>query len=197
MASIKLTHSAADPVRLSFPDVYEAVQYEGKGAYRYNASFLVTPGGANDKIIQAAILEAANETFGKKAAVFLESVKGNSNKFCYVRGDLKEYEGYAGMLVLSGHRSQKSGKPGTFDCTRAGPDGKPLELKADSGKPYAGCYVNASLDIYAQDGTNSGIRCGLRGVFFAADGDAFSGSKVASPDEFEVVGAGADAAALV
>lgn len=190
MPAIKLVHSAADPVRLSFPDLFEPVQYEGKGAFRYNASFLVTPGGANDKAIQAAIIEAANETFGKKAAVMLDSIKGNSNKFCYVRGDLKEYDGYAGMLVLSGHRQQKAGRPLLID-------GQKNPLTAADGKPYAGCYVNASLDIYAQDGTNSGIRCGLKGVQFAADGDAFSGSRVASADEFETVGDGAEASALV
>lgn len=197
MPAIKLTHTAADPVRLSFPQLWEAKKFEGDGKARYDSSFLVTPGLANDKLIQAAIQEAATEKWGKKAAAMLDSIRGNSNKMCYVKGDLKEYDGYAGMLVLSSHRNLEAGKPGVFDCTRAGPDGKPLPLTADSGKPYAGCYVNASLDIYAQDGKYPGIRCGLRGVFFAADGDAFSGSKVAAPDEFAVVDSGADAAALV
>lgn len=33
---------------------------------------------------------------------------------------------------------------------------------------YAGCYVNASVDMYAQDGQNAGIRCGLIRVFLDA-----------------------------
>ena len=192
MPSIKLKM-----VRLSFPDLFTPVQYQGKGKFRYNASFLIVPGSENDKIVQAAIKEAAVEKFGARADAILESIRGNSNKMCYVKGDLKEYDGYQGMLVLSGHRNQEAGKPGIYDCTRAGPDGKPLPLTVESGKPYAGCYVNASLDIYAQGAPNEGVRCGLSGVFFAKDGDAFSGSKVASPDDFEAMEEGADAAALV
>lgn len=175
-------------VRLSFPDLFEATDYQGDKKFRYNASFLVTPGSENDKIIRAAILAAAKETWEKPgvAEQKIASFENNSNKNCYLSGDTKDYDGYKGMLVLSAHRKQDAGRPGVFDCTRAGPDGKPLPLTAVDGKPYAGCYVNASLDIYCQDGQNAGIRCGLRGVFFAKDGDAFSGSKVASSDEFDV-----------
>lgn len=197
MPAVKLIHTKDDPVRLSFPDLFEPTQYQGKGPFRYNAAFIVKPGGENDKRIQAAILAAATETFEKRAATMLEGFKGNTNRMCYTKGDLKEYEGYAGNLVLSGHRGQKQGKPGVFDCTRAGPDGKPLPLTADSGKPYAGCYVNASVDIYAQSGENQGIRCGLVGVWFAADGDAFSGARTAAPSEFDVVESGANAESLV
>jgi len=186
MASLKLKHSANDPVRLSFPDLFDAVQYEGAGPFRYNATVLVKPGGANDKAIRAAIDEALVEEYGKKAEAAKKSFEGSSNKNCYMPGDKKEYDGYAGMMALTGHRKQKDGRPGIFDCTRAGPDGKPAVLAASDGKPYAGCYVNFSADIYAQSGTNAGIRCGLKGVFFATDGDAFSGSKSAPSDDFDI-----------
>lgn len=177
-------------VRLSFPDLFVATQYEGQGKFRYNASFIIEPGSPNDKIVQGAILEAAKEKWPAKATTMLESFRGNSNKYCYIKGDLKEYDGYAGMLVLTGHRNQDAGRPLVIDGNK-----NPLTEK--DGKPYAGCYVNASLDIYAQDGKNPGIRCGLKGVQFAKDGDAFSGSKVASPDDFDAIEEGADAAALV
>lgn len=190
---IKLKHTAADPVRLSFPDLFEATDYQGDKKFRYNASFLVVPGGPNHKLIEAAILAAATETWPKGPQAKIDSFANNSNKNCYLKGDTKEYDGYAGMMVLSSHRQQKDGKPGVFDVTRAGPDSKPLALSIADGKPYAGCYVHALLDIYCQDGKNPGIRCGLRGVFFAKDGDAFSGSKVASADSFDVEeGSGAD-----
>lgn len=184
--SIKLVHSAADPVRLSFPDLFEAVQYEGKGPFRYNATFLLKPDGENDKKVRAAIAEAANEKFGKKAAVTLKSIENNSNKNCYVPGDLKDYDGYQGTMALSSHRKQDAGRPLVIDQNK-----QPLTV-AD-GKPYAGCYVNATVDIYAQDGQNTGVRCGLKGVQFAADGDAFSGGGVADPDDFDEIDAGADA----
>lgn len=186
---IKLQHTTADPVRLTFPELFVPTEFKaGDGKFRYDASFLVKPGGKNDAIINAAILEAAKQQYEKPGAAEakIASYANNGNKNCYVSGDAKEYEGYKGMMVLSSHRKQKDGRPGVFDCTRAGPDGKPVPLSVADGKPYSGCYVNALLDIYVQAGENPGIRCGLRGVFFAKDGDAFSGSKVASADSFDV-----------
>lgn len=177
-------------VRLSFPDLFEPVQYQGKGVFRYNASFLIVPGSENDKLVKAAIrAEVEAELKDKdKADKFLANIKGNSNKMCYVSGDLKEYEGYQGMLVLSSHRQQKAGRPTVID-------GNKQPLVAADGKPYAGCYVNASVDIYVQTGENSGVRCGLAGVQFSKDGDAFSGGRAASPDEFEDIAEGAQAGA--
>lgn len=177
-------------VRLSFPDLFEATQYQGAGKFRYNASFLIVPGSENDKKVQAAIKVAALEVWPKKADAMIESFKGNSNKYCYVKGDTKEYEGYKGMLVLASHRQKDAGRPAVFD-QRKNP------LGPEDGKPYAGCYVNATVELWAQDGKNPGIRCGLLGVQFARDGDAFSGAGSGSPDDFDDLGEGADAESLV
>lgn len=58
---IKLVDSPSDPVRLSFPDLHKAVEFEpGDGKFRYNASALVVPGGANDKKIEAAKIGRAH-----------------------------------------------------------------------------------------------------------------------------------------
>lgn len=180
MASVKLVHSADDPVRLSFPDLFEARQYEGQGPHRYSATFLVKPNGENAKRIKAAMLEAATELWPKAAPAKLKSYEGNSNRCCFTSGDLKEYDGYAGMMALSSHRKQDAGRPLVID-------GQKNPLSPQDGKPYAGCYVNAFVDIYCQDGQNHGVRCGLRGVQFAADGDSFSGSRVASTDDFDTI----------
>lgn len=165
-------------VRLSFPDLFEPVQYQGKGAFRYNGSFLVEPGSENDKKIRTAIKEAATESYGAKAAVQLKGMENNSNKYCYMDGDLKEYDGYAGMMCLSAHRSQAQGAPAVV-----GRD-KNVKLTAADGKPYAGCYVNASVEIYAQKGENPGIRASLIAVQFSKDGDAFAGTP-ANTDDFD------------
>lgn len=179
-------------VRLAFPDLFEAKQYQGAGPFRYSATFLVVPGSENDKLIRAAIKEAAAEKFGKKADAIVKGIESNSNKFCYIDGNTKDYDGYEGMFYLAAHRKQDSGRVGVFD-RKAGPDGKPAPLIAADGKPYAGCYVNATVDIYAQDGQNSGIRAGLIGVQFFKDGDSFSGARVASADDFDAIEEGADA----
>ena len=177
-------------VRLSFPDLFVAKQYEGKGDFKYSASFLIEPGSDNDKAIQAALKAAAVEKFGKRTDAVLESIRGSKQQYCYLKGDIKEYEGYQGMLVLSAKRKQKDGRPYVIDQ-------KKTPLNEADGKPYAGCYVNASVDIWAQDGQHTGMRAGLLGVQFHSDGDAFSGGAVANPDDFNEIADGADAAALV
>ncbi len=49
-------------------------------------------------------------------------------------------------------------------------------LTEADGRIYAGCYVNFNVDIWAQDGQYTGIRCSLNGVQFVKDGDAFGGA---------------------
>jgi hypothetical protein len=171
-------------VRLAFPDLWVAVQYQGKGAYRYGATFLVEPGSPNDMAIRKAINEAAAESFGSKAGAIVKSIEGNSNKFCYQDGNAKDYDGFEDMMYLASHRGEKQGAPLVIDTNKQ-------PLAANAGKPYAGCYVNASVDIYAQKGENQGIRASLLAVQFFKDGDAFAGSR-ANPDDFEDLSEGAD-----
>lgn len=200
-APLKLKHTASDPCRLAFPDLFTPTLFTGETdpkKKRYNAVFLISPGGANAKAVDAAILAAATEAFEgnvAKAQAFINAHKGNSNKFCYMTGDTKEYDGFAGNMALSAHRPVGQGKPGIFDCTRAGPDGKPAPLAEEDGKPYAGCYVNASLEIWIQKtpATQAGVRCSMAGVFFANEGDHFAGGKTADAGEFDVSD-GADSA---
>lgn len=178
-------------VRLSFPDLFIPTEFEkGDGKARFNAAFLTVPGTENDKRIWAAIQQVAIEAWGQKdpakGLAKVREYEGNSNKFCYIDGNKKDYDGYKSMFCLSSHRKAADGRPSVLDRNKA-----PLTL-AD-GKPYAGCYVNALVEIWAQDGTNSGIRCGLLGVQFVKDGDAFSGAGRASAEDFEDLGVPADA----
>ncbi len=177
-------------VRLSFPDLFEAKDYQDNKRFRYSATFLVEPGSANDKAIQAAILAEAAEKF-KKNPKIIDGWRQNPQKFCYTPGELKEYDGYAGKMALSTHRYQEQGKPGVFDSK--GVNGVPNPLTAEDGRPYAGCYVNAKVEIWAQDGKNPGIRGSLISVQFAGDGDAFSSGTRPSDDDFGVLEEGAAA----
>ncbi len=167
-------------VRLSFPDLFEAKKFPGQenAAPRYSATFLVEPGGENHKIIEAAIQSVTTEKFKTKAAALVAGWRTNSNKFCFVDGNTKEYDGYQGMLALASHRQQSDGRPMVLDANKT-----PLTI-AD-GKPYAGCYVNAVVNIYAQVGQYAGVRCELLGVQFYRDGDAFTGAGRVSEEDFE------------
>jgi hypothetical protein len=73
-------------------------------------------------------------------------------------------------------------------------------LTEADGKPYAGCYVNCALNIWAQDNQyGRRINAELVSVQFLRDGDAFSGGVRSTGDEYEDLSEGADdeAAALL
>ena len=57
-------------------------------------------------------------------------------------------------------------------------------LTESDGRPYGGCYVNAKVEIWAQDNSNGrAMRASLLGVVYHSKGDAFGGGRVASADE--------------
>lgn len=175
-------------VRLFFNDLHRAVEYEkGDGRPRYSAVFGVLK---TDKP-QVALLEAgfkaeAGAKWGAKADKTLASLRGNANKFCLTDGDAKNWEGAEGCFVLSAHRKEKDGKPVLLDQQKN-------EIETDNGILYSGCYVNATVEIWAQAGENAGMRCGLLGIQKFKDGDSFSGASKSNADDFDDVSAGADA----
>jgi hypothetical protein len=174
-------------VRISFPDIFVAKQYEGAGPFSYRASFLITPGSENDKMIKAQIQKTAQTKWEKKAAEVLKTIEGQSQKFCYVDGDTKAYDGYAGMWALTTSRPQESGAPLVLDKNPA------VKLTAEDGRIYGGCFVNAKVQLWAQDNKfGKGVRGTLIAVQFVADGESFGGTPPASADGFETVEATAE-----
>jgi hypothetical protein len=166
-------------VRLSFPDLFEAKQYQGQGPFNYSATFLFPAGHPQIQVIEAEIKRAAQEKWNKDAAKNLAAIRGNSQKCCWIDGNTKSYDGYAGHWALSAKRGQDRGRPVVIDT-----DKSPL-TQAD-GRPYAGCWVNASVEVYCQDNSfGKGIRCTLRGVQFLRDGETFSAAVPLSEDEFD------------
>ncbi|MGJ0626521.1 ssDNA-binding protein, partial [Xenorhabdus bovienii] len=87
-------------------------------------------------------------------------------------------------------RTIAKGRPLVIDCDRT-------PLTAQDGRPYSGCYVNATISIFAYDKKGKGIGASLGGVQFLRDGDAFAGGGVASVDDFDDLSEGADAEAEV
>lgn len=173
-------------VRLSFPDLFEASEYEGKR--NFGAQFLLEPGSENAKAVEAAIEAIGKEKWKDKAAATVKAIRaGGNQKCCYWSGDTKTYDGYEGMMVVTAKRAEDKGRPLVIDQ-------KKNPLQPSDGKPYAGCYVNASVDLYCQENAfGKGIRAVLMGVQFAKDGDAFgSGTQVADPDEFDDLSTGDD-----
>jgi len=177
-------------VRLSYPCLWVPKEYKvGDGRPRWSATFLIEPGSKNDMLVNRAIEVAAFETWTEKAKKMLASCAGQKAKHCYIDGDISPDPEYEGLMALAAHRATK---------TKAGKNSPPLvvdrmknPLTEDDGLPYAGCYVNAVVDIYCQTGENYGVRATFSAIQFDHHGEAF-GTAPPSADDFEDLGADDD-----
>lgn len=169
-------------VRIAFPVLFVAEQFQGEGSFSYSATFLIEPGSENDKTVRNAIKKAA-EKWEKKSEEVMKSIVGQSMKFCYINGDTKAYDGFPGKWALAAKRPQDSGKPKVLSKN---PN---VELTAEDGVIYGGCYVNAKVQLWAQvKGKGApGMRCSLIAVQFFADGESFGGAPPADGSGFESV----------
>lgn len=171
---VKLTN-----VRLSFPELFEAKTVNGEGAPAFSASFLLDPADPQIKTLNTTIEQVAAGKWGAKADAILKQLRAQ-DKTCLHNGDLKSYDGYAGMLYVS---ARNGTRPLVLDANKS-------PLTKQDGKPYAGCYVNVLLDIWPQD-NNFGkrINASLQGVQFLRDGDAFAGGQPADESDFDDISA--------
>lgn len=179
-------------VRASYPDLFVARPFDESNpnsdkSYKVDLRIPKTD-KEMIKLISDTMIAATKEQYADKAPQMYKAFKADPKNFPLKDGDEvlnKQGEPIApGFYVLRAKRKEADGAPGVYD-NKAGPDGKPAKLGPDSGRIYAGCYVNASVDVWAQKGKYQGVRCTLLGVQFAKDGEAFSGSRPSSADEFE------------
>lgn len=164
-------------VRLSFPDIFRATAFNEGDAAKFKATFLFPKDHPAKALVGAAIKEAAKEKWGAKADAILKAIQAK-DALCLHDGNSKpDYEGYEGMVYVS---ASNKVKPTIRDA-----DGT-TDLVESDGKPYGGCFVNAHIEIYAQDNKwGKRVNATLRGIQFVEDGDAFSASPPAKDDEFD------------
>lgn len=162
-------------VRLSFAHIFQPEAFEGSDP-RYSANFLIPKDAQQLAAIEKAIETVANEKWGAKAQGNLALLR-KTDKVALRDGDTKpDYDGYEGNMFLS---TANRVRPTIVDRDRR-------RIEADEGRPYAGCYVNASVDIWAQDNKfGKRINARLLAIQFVRDGEAFAGGAPGSPDDFE------------
>ncbi|MGL4516786.1 MAG: ssDNA-binding protein [Shewanella sp.] len=151
-------------VRLSFPSLFNRASFDGQEG-KFEATFLLNKETQADQI---AKLQAAIE-----AAIVEAKIKVPSDKRCLKDGDEFDYDGYAGMMAF---KASTKRRPTIIDRDKT-------PLVEDDNKPYAGCYVNAVVDIWVQN-NNFGKRVNgnLFGVQFVKDGEAFGVSADCTDD---------------
>lgn len=174
-------------VRLSFPALFKAEAFKPGDVPKFKATFLIPKNSPQVAEIERAALDALEAKFPKKGAQVRKQIEGNNNKCCIQDGDLSDYDGYAGHIAVS---AKSAMRPLVIDADKS-------PLTEAEGKPYAGCYVTASIEFFGYDSSGKGLSASLRGVQFFNDGDAFAGGGAASEDEFDDITAGATADDLV
>jgi len=175
-------------VRLAFPALFEAKTVNGEGEPAFSASFLMPPNHPSVAALRAAFETMGKEKWGDKWPAVKKEIEAK-DRYALHDGDTKSsYAGFEGNLFIS---ARNAVRPLVIDVDKS-------PLTAKDGKPYAGCYVNASVDLWCQDNKyGKRINASLRGVQFVKHGDAFSGGGAASEDEFDELTTGATADDLV
>lgn len=173
-------------VRLAFPKLFRAEQVNGQGDPKFGATLIIAPDHPQLEDLRKIQDAVAKDKWKEKAAAIVKTLD-KQDRLAVHDGDIKsQYDGFPGNFYVSAN-AQESAKPTVVDQARN-------PLAENSGKPYAGCFVNASIEIWAQDNKfGQRVNCTLRGVQFLRDGDAFSAGRPADADEFEEVTNGADA----
>jgi hypothetical protein len=173
-------------VRLAFPNLFEPTTVAGEGKPRFSATLLIPADHPQIEEIKAAQLAIATAKWNAKAAAIVKGLD-KQDKLALHDGDTKsKYDGFPGNFFISA-AAQENAAPTVIDRDRS-------PLSARSGRPYAGCFVNASIELWAQDNSyGQRVNAQLRGIQFYSDGDSFSAGRPADADEFEEVTEGASA----
>jgi len=162
MAKIQLKN-----VRLSFPSIFNRANFNGEEG-KFEATLLLDKETQADQIgvVEAAIEEAIKEA----------KIKVPSDKRCLKDGDEVEYDGYEGCMSV---KASSNKRPTIIDRDKT-------PLVEDDGRPYAGCYVNAIIDIWIQNNSyGKRANANLYGIQFVKDGEPFGAGDVDVTDEFD------------
>lgn len=165
-------------VRLAFGNLHAPRAVNGEGDPAYSGSFIMEPDHPSVQVVKDAMDALGREKWGTKWPTIKKELESKDRTALH-DGDTKaSYAGFPGNVYVS---ARSKVRPLVIDRDKT-------PLTASDGKPYAGCYVNASIDLWAQD-NNYGrrINASLRGVQFVKDGDPFSGGNSASVDDFDSV----------
>jgi hypothetical protein len=162
--------------RLAFPNLWKPRANADGSAGKFGALLILEPGNPAIAELEKAFVTVAREKWGQKADAILKGLKAQDRLALHDGATKAAYNGFEGNMFVSANSDVRP--------TVIGRSREPLS--AEDGKPYSGCYVIASIELWAQDSQAFGkrINAQLRGVQFDRDGDAFAAGTPASEDEF-------------
>lgn len=162
-------------VRIAFPELFEAKAFEG-GKPAFSATLIFPTDHEANEAIDQAIEAVAQARWKDKAPTMLRQLRA-SGKVCLRDGETKgDLAGFAGNNFVT---ARAYVRPTVIDRDRT-------PLHAEDGRIYGGCYVNAIIQVWAQDnGFGKRVNASLKGVQFFRDGESFGGGGAVSADAFE------------
>lgn len=166
-------------VRLSFPHLFKPHAFEkGKDpSYSLNAIFDPVKDVAQIKALKDAINKVAKEKWPDK----MPKLKG----ICLKTSEPADGEGNYTDGYGEGVQFLTAGSKTRVPIVDKDPN---VVLAEDDGKPYAGCYVNLSIRLWAQDNDfGCRVNAQLLAVQFAKDGEPFGQKPVDPTQEFGTV----------
>jgi hypothetical protein len=148
------------------------------GTPKFSAAFLL------NKKSDAAQIKSIEEAINSLLKTKNKGGKLPPNKVCLRDGSEKDFDGYGDEVMYVSASNAR--RPLVVDL-----QGNPLV--ATDGKPYAGCYVNANIDVWWQDNKyGKRVNASLRSVQFVKDGESFGAGPLDAAKEFEDVTADED-----
>ena len=154
-------------VRLSFPSLFRKAVFNGEET-KFEANLLIEKDSELAKTVKDGIAGLIKTE--------LKGAKLGPDKLCMKDGDELTYDGCAGHWSL---KASNAKRPLVIDKDKT-------PLTEEDGRIYAGCYVNAIVELWAQNNAyGKRINAKLMGVQFAKDGEPFGDGERISVDDFE------------
>lgn len=160
-------------VILTFPVLDEPRGFQDDDNVKYSAVFLLDKKDPQLQVIEKVIKEQSEELWKLKAPSVLAKIT-TMDRVCLRDGDTKEYAGFSDRMYIT---AKNKIRPVLKNKDKS---------DANHELFYAGCKVNAVIDLYAFD--KKAIQCvsaTLLGIQFVEDGDSLAGARLASDADFE------------
>ena len=153
-------------VRLSFPSIFNRATFDGKEG-KYEATLLLDKSDTETKAKLDKVIEDA---------IKASNVPVSKDKRCLKDGDDSDYDGYENVWSI---KASSSKRPTLIDRDKT-------PLVEDDDVLYAGCYVNAIIDVWIQNNQyGKRANANLYGLQFVKDGEAFGSGPTDVTDEFD------------
>ena len=163
--------------RLSFPSLFVATSFKPDQKKKFSGTLILSADDPQVEEIKKEMKRVAKEKWQDKAESVYRTLQAQDRLALHDGVTKENYDGFGEGTVFLNASTDK--RPGVFDKDRT-------PLTEEDGRIYAGCYVNAKVEIWAQDNQwGRRINVQLSGIQFAGDGEPFGGGAApATADDF-------------